>query len=56
MPSMFTIFRARVGRSRCETKGATSMPATPTADHPPFVAEEPEHCHDWYRLVQPGQR
>ena len=31
------------------------MPETPTDDQPGFVAEEPEHCHACYRLIQPGQ-
>ena len=32
------------------------MTATPNDDQPGFVAEEPEHCHACYRLIQPGQR
>jgi hypothetical protein len=31
------------------------MRETPTDDQPGFVAEEPEHCHACYRLIQPGQ-
>ena len=31
------------------------MPETPTDDLPGFVAGEPEHCHDCYRLIRPGQ-
>ncbi len=31
------------------------MTETPTDDQPGFVAEEPEHCHACYRLIQPGQ-
>jgi hypothetical protein len=29
---------------------------SPTDDLPGFTAEEPEHCHDCYRLIRPGQR
>ena len=32
------------------------MADTPTDDHPGFVAEKPEHCHDYYRLIRPGHR
>jgi hypothetical protein len=32
------------------------MTDTPTDDLPGFVAEEPEHCHDCYRLIRPGQK
>lgn len=32
------------------------MTDTPTDDQPGFVAEEPEHCHDCYRLIRRGQR
>ena len=32
------------------------MPTAPTADQPGIVSEEPEHCHDCYRLISPGQR
>jgi hypothetical protein len=28
---------------------------TPTDDRPGFVAEEPDHCHDCYRLIRPGE-
>jgi hypothetical protein len=38
-----------------EAKGTTVMTATPTDDQPGFVAEEPEHCHGCYRLIQPGE-
>ena len=31
------------------------MTETPTDDKPGFVAEEPEHCHACYRLIQPGE-
>ena len=31
------------------------MTETPNDDKPGFVAEEPEHCHACYRLIQPGQ-
>jgi hypothetical protein len=30
------------------------MTETPNDDQPGFVAEEPEHCHACYRLIQPG--
>ena len=32
------------------------MTKSPTDDLPGFVADEPEHCHDCYRLIRPGQR
>jgi hypothetical protein len=32
------------------------MTETPTDDQPGLVAERPEHCHDCYRLIRPGQR
>ena len=28
---------------------------TPTDDQPGFVAQEPEHCHDCYRLIKIGE-
>ena len=31
------------------------MTNAPNDDQPGFVAEEPEHCHACYRLIQPGQ-
>ena len=31
------------------------MIKAPNDDQPGFVAEEPEHCHACYRLIQPGQ-
>ena len=31
------------------------MTDTPTYDVPGFVASEPEHCHDCYRLIRPDQ-
>jgi hypothetical protein len=31
------------------------MTETPTDDQPGFVARKPEHCHDCYRLICPGQ-
>jgi hypothetical protein len=31
------------------------MTETPADDQPGFVAEEPEHCHDCYWLIRPGQ-
>ena len=30
-----------------EGKRAGAMTDTPTEDKPGFVADEPEHCHDW---------
>jgi hypothetical protein len=27
----------------------------PNDDQPGFVADEPEHCHDFYRPIRPGQ-
>lgn len=30
------------------------MTETPPDDKPGFVAQEPEHCHDCYGLIQPG--
>jgi hypothetical protein len=38
-----------------EAKGSTPMTATPTADHPAFVAEVPEHCHEGWWLIRPGR-
>ena len=32
------------------------MTEIPTDDQPGFVAEEPEHWHDCYRLIRTGQR
>ena len=32
------------------------MTDTPTDDQPGFAAEEPEHCHDCYRLIRRGER
>ena len=32
------------------------MTDTPTADHPAFVAEEPEHCPDCCRVIRGGER
>lgn len=32
------------------------MTKAPTIDLPGFVAEKPEHCHECYRLIRPGQR
>ena len=31
------------------------MTETPNDDRPAFIAEEPEHCHACYNLIQPGQ-
>ena len=31
------------------------MTATATAAPPGFVSEEPEHCHDCWRVVRAGQ-
>jgi hypothetical protein len=31
------------------------MTKTPTDDQPGFVAEEPEHCHAGYLLIQAGE-
>jgi hypothetical protein len=31
------------------------MTKNPTDDQPGFLAEHPEHCHDCYRLIRPGQ-
>jgi hypothetical protein len=31
------------------------MTGTPNADHPGFVASEPEHCSACFRLIRPGQ-
>jgi hypothetical protein len=31
------------------------MTEPPTDDESGFAAEEPEHCHDCYRLIRPGQ-
>jgi hypothetical protein len=39
-------------RSRCDEKGASPMTETHTDDVPGFVAEEPEQCHDCYRLIR----
>jgi hypothetical protein len=32
-----------------------AMTEIPTDDQPGFVAENPEHCHACYRLIQSGQ-
>lgn len=32
------------------------MTETPTDDQPGFVAGDPEHYHDCYRLIRSGQR
>jgi hypothetical protein len=47
---------ANVQRNHWEGKGATATTKSPTDDEPGFAAEEPEHCHDCYRLIRPGQR
>ena len=46
--------RANERENHCEGKEASAMTETPTDDKPGFVAEEPEHCHACYRLIQPG--
>jgi hypothetical protein len=40
---------------RCEGKAATALTEMLTDCVPCFVAEEPEHCHDWCRLIRPDQ-
>jgi hypothetical protein len=48
--------RVRGQRDHSEAKGSTALTETPTKVQPGFVAQEPEHCHDCYRLIRPGQR
>jgi hypothetical protein len=42
-------------QDHCDTKGTLSVTNTPTDDQPGFVAEKPEHCFAWFRLIRPGQ-
>ena len=43
-------------RDDCEERKATAMTEAPNDDKPGLVAEKPEHCHDCYRLIRPGER
>jgi hypothetical protein len=54
-PSGSEPFWANERRNHYEGKGATTMTESPTHAQPGFVAEEPEHCHDGYRLITPGE-